>query len=736
MKSFLYSLIFLNAFAFAQTLETGPITRNYGIKTKGVLKSHQSLDSSFVFSTDTISLPFFDDFSTIKFQSYIADFNTPGTTNQLFYQILDPITLTPYPSGTFFSNLPTFKRTLDLSNDTYTDTTFNPISIKLGDFSSYPIQYQTIDVYPPYYIYDTINDISNNEIDTVWLSNPTYIQDSVRLFFTTIVEPSKLWIDSYAYHNYRFGLNPRSLGVVTFDGLDENGYPYLINTSQTNYADRLTSKSIDMSGYSASDSVSFSFLYQPEGLGDIPESGDSLVLEFYAKELDQWFRVWSVNGDTVYPFRAAHINISDSKYFKKGFQFRFRNYGSLAGGLDHFHIDYVHLRSLSAHDDTLFKDFAFVYPLNSLLKTYTAVPWDHYKESTTNKMSDSVLIKLHNGSPDPENYQNGQIDISYNGAFEGNFILQGFNLAESNINYNPRTTHTSYNDCSNGYEFDRTKTGNQQVFEIKASASAQFPNYTFNDSTIFYQEFYNFYSYDDGSAEAAFGPTGQQARLAIEFNGYQPDSLIGVNIHFVPSVIDVSNKLFLLTVWDDNNGVPGAILYEDDAFFPNSPIYGNETNLFHTYYFSDTVKVPVGEKFHIGWRQLDPERLNVGLDRNIDHSEAIRFSVDGGFTWLTSPFSGSAMIRPVFSTSLDPILSINTLKTDETVILYPNPTSQYLTIGGDVKSETIEVEIYDSFGRLIMKSNEAQIDLSEFRNGIYFVRIPTISDKTYKVIKQ
>ena len=734
MKSFLYILIFLNAYAFSQTLEVGPITRNFGITGKRVLKTTNSIDSSFVFATDTISLPFFDEFSTNKFQSYSADFNTPGITNQLFFQILDPITLSPFPVGTVFSNLPTFKRTVDIINNTYSDTTFNPISIKLGDFSSYPIQYQTIDVYPPYYIYDTvgITDIA----DTVWLENPTYLQDSARIFFASINDPSKLWVDSFAYHNYRFGLNPRSLGVVTFDGLDENGYPYLINSAQTNYADRLTSKPIDMSGYSVSDSVYFSFLYQPEGLGDIPEQGDSLVLEFYAKELDQWFRVWSVNGDTVYPFRAAHINISDSKYFKKGFQFRFRNYGSLAGGLDHFHIDYVHLRSLSAHDDTLFKDFAFVYPLNSLLKTYTAVPWDHYKESTTNKMSDSVLIKLHNGSPDPENYQNGQIDISYNGAFEGNFILQGFNLAESNINYNPRTTHTSYNDCSNGYEFDRTKTGNQQVFEIKASASAQFPNYTFNDSTIFYQEFYNFYSYDDGSAEAAFGPTGQQARLAIEFNGYQPDSLIGVNIHFVPSVIDVSNKLFLLTVWDDNNGVPGAILYEDDAFFPNSPIYGNETNLFHTYYFSDTLKVPVGEKFHIGWRQLDPERLNVGLDRNIDHSEAIRFSVDGGFTWLTSPFSGSAMIRPVFSTSLDPILSINTLKTEETVILYPNPTSQYLTIGGDVKSETIEVEIYDSFGRLIMKSNEAQIDLSEFRNGIYFVRIPTISDKTYKVIKQ
>ncbi|MFM7681180.1 MAG: T9SS type A sorting domain-containing protein [Bacteroidota bacterium] len=708
--------------------------RNYGIKGNVSLKSINSIDSSFVFSSDTISLPFFDDFSTNKFQSYSADFTTPGVTSQLYYQILDPVTLTPFPSGTVFSNQPTFKRTEDLINNTFSDTTFNPISIKLGDFLSYPIQYQTVDVYPPYYIYDTVGiaDIS----DTIWLENPTYLQDSARIFFASINDQSKFWIDSFAYHNYRFGLNPRSLGVVTFDGLDENGYPYLINSAQTNYADRLTSKPIDMSALDASDSVYFSFLYQPEGLGDIPEQGDSLVLEFYAKDLDQWFRVWSINGDTVHPFRAAHVNISDTKYFKKGFQFRFRNYGSLAGGLDHFHIDYVHLRTLSAFNDTLFKDFAFVYPLNSLLDTYTSVPWDHYKESTTNKMSDSVLIKLHNGSPNPENYQNGQINVYYNGSFEGNFILQGFNLAESNINYSPRTTHTSFNDCSNGYEYDRSKTGDQQTFEVKANASAQFPNFNVNDSTIFNQEFFNFYSYDDGSAEAAFGPTGTQARLAIEFNAYQPDSLIGINMHFVPSVTNVSNKLFLITVWDDNNGVPGTILYEDDPFFPNSPIYGDETNQFHTYYFSGNIKVPVGEKFHVGWRQLDPERLNLGLDRNIDRSETIRFSVDGGFNWLTSPFPGSAMIRPVFSTALDPILSANSIETDKKVILFPNPTSQILNIGGIVDLEGVEIELYDAFGRFILKSTNTQIDLSEYQSGIYFVRIPSISDKTYKVIKQ
>ena len=523
---------------------------------------------------------------------------------------------------------------------------------------------------------------------------------------------------------------------MTFDGLDENGFPYEIGSTLTNYSDNLTSKPIDLNQITASDSIYFSFLYQPEGLGDIPESSDSLIVEFYAPELQTWNRVWGVNGDTVHPFKAAHVLLNDSKYFKKGFQFRFRNYGSLAGGLDHFHIDYVHLRTLSSIDDTLFKDFAFVYPLNSLLKTYTSVPWDHYRESTTNQMSDSVLIKLHNGSPNPENYQNGQINVLYNGNPEGNFVLQGFNLAESNINYSARTTHSSFNDCSNGYEFDRTKTGNQQTFEIKANASAQFPNFNVNDSTLFFQEFYNFYSYDDGTAEAAFGPTGTQARLAIEYNSYQPDSLIGINIHFVPSVTDVSNNLFLLTVWDDNNGVPGTILYEDNVFFPRNPIYGDAQNLFYTYYFLDTMKVPVDQKFHIGWRQLDAERLNAGLDRNIDNSTKIRYSVDAGFTWLTSPFPGSAMIRPVFSTSLDPILSTSELQLEESVIIYPNPTSDLIYFSLNNYNSTLEYEFNNSLGQLIEKGFASQLDISAKPSGFYFIKFPQVSGKTYKIVKK
>ena len=738
-----YLVFFLSLFLssghllLSQQLEVGPVTRNTHISyTKGQLKLFgDTFDSTFVFVPDTIQLPVFDDFSTNKFQQYNGDINAPGVTSELFYQLTNPVTLLPLDNSLVYTGQVTFKRTFDIVSTVFTDSIFGTTNVRVGDLSSYPPQYSELELYPPYFIFDTIND-PGNTVDTIWVTNPPYVQDSARIFFQPVNDPQKIWLDEYAYHNYRFAKDPRSLGVVTFDGLDETGYPYEIGTAMTNYADKLTSKPIDLQPYNSSDSLYFSFLYQAEGLGDIPESGDSLIVEFYAPELQEWNRVWGVEGDTVYPFRAANILVSNPIYFKKGFQFRFRNYGSLAGGLDHFHVDYVHLRTLSAYDDTLFKDFAFVYPLNSLLQTYTSVPWDHYKESSTSKMTDSLLIKLHNGSPTAENYQNGQVSVSYNSTLEGNFILQGFNLAESNINYNPQTTHTSYNDCSNGYEFDRTKPGIEQSFEVRASASAQFPNFTLNDSTVFYQEFYNYYSYDDGTAEAAFGPTGTQARLAIEYNSYQADSLIGVNIHFVPSVTDVSSNIFLLTVWNDNNGKPGSVIYEDDVFFPRNPQYGDNENIFITYYFKDTMKVAVGTKFHIGWRQLDAVRLNAGLDRNIDNSSKIRYSVDGGFTWLSSPFEGSAMIRPVFSTALDTTLAqIDFIETQD-IILYPNPTSDIVHFMENNMEVTYQFVLYNSVGQLIESNYASEVQLSNLDQGIYFVQFPEVSSKIFKIVKQ
>ena len=717
-----FLFIILGSLSIAQGLEVGPIMRNFHL-TAGVqqLKSTgNQIDSTFFFTPDTLSLPFFDEFSSDKFQKYVEDYNAPGLTQQVFYQLLNPQNLQPLASTAAFTDQATFRRTYDVSTSSFTDSIFPTIAVKVGDFSAFPIVYSTLNLYPPYYIYDTIG--VPDTPDTVWVQNPSFIQEQATIFFATLNDPSALWLDNYAYRNDRYAVDPRSLGVVTFDGLDENGYPYAIGSSLTNTADYLHSKPLDLSPYTATDSLYFSFLFQPQGYGDVPEATDSLILEFYAKDLDQWIWIWSMSGDTLKPFEVVHIPVLNAQFFEKGFQFRFRNYGALSGSLDHFHIDYVHLRAQSDIADTLFKDFAWVYPLNTLLDTYTSVPWDHYKASTTNRMSDAVSVTIHNGSANAENNSTaGQISYSYNGNVAGAGGLPGFILSNGELNYAPQTTYNSAHDMT-PIPFANNFSGDEQAFRVKGTIAAQFPNLALNDTTGFYQGFSNYYSYDDGSAEAAFGPTGTQARLAIQFDAYEADSLLGVAFHFVPSVIDVSSKLFLLSVWSNENGHPGQLLYEDDVFFPRSPIYGNDRNVFVNYYFTDTQKVSVPSSFFIGWRQLDQERLNLGLDRNIDHSDKVQYSVDGGFTWYTSPFEGSAMLRPIFSTALDASLGIDTpLSEIPTWSCYPNPSSGEVHVVVPQQFENHIIQIINLQGQVVGQANGLLIDTEALTDGIYML---------------
>jgi len=678
-----------------------------------------SIDSTFIFSSDTLNLPIFDEFSTNKFQVFQGNFNAPGITSQTYYRLLDASSNQPIANGLNYTNQVTFRRTYDIVTETYSDLNFSSIALLENNLNLYPPIPSPVTAYPPYFIYDTVGipDVS----DTIWIINPTFFQDSATVFFQNVSDTSKIWIDRMALRNERYGKNPRSLGVVTFDGLDEDGYPYQFGSAVTNYGDRLTSKPVDLSNFSAADSLYFSFLYQPEGLGDIPEPGDSLVLEFYASGQDQWFHIWGVSGSGTYPFRAVHLPLTQSAFFSDGFRFRFKNYGGLSGSLDHFHIDYVHLRALSSSNDTLFKDFSLCYPISSLLEKYTSVPWDHYRNTSSNVMENGVEIQVYNGSNAAENYQNGQIEIRQGGSTQGSFNLPGFLLAEGNINYNPSTFYTSYHDLSSGYQYSKLLLGDYQTFEVKTTVSAQFPNLISNDSSVFTQGFYNYYSYDDGSAEAAFGPTGAQSMLAVHFDTYEADSLLGVYLHFVPSVVDVSNKLFYLTVWEESNGQPGNILYQDDVFTPRQPTYNQGLNNFNTYYFSNGIKVPVSTSFFVGWKQVDAVRYNLGLDRNLDHADEIFYSVDFGGTWQNPPFSGSAMLRPIYSTALDNVLNLPGPEEVKNYRIFPNPVLHQAIIESPYSDEK-GYDVFALTGQKMVEISTNLIDASKLAPGYYLIQ--------------
>ena len=493
-----------------------------------------------------------------------------------------------------------------------------------------------------------------------------------------------------------------------------------------------------MSGFNAGDSVYLSFLYQPEGFGDVPESTDSLILEFYDHNAQLWNHIWSTPGGGLTDFQVGHIRLDSSKYFVDGFQFRFKNYGGLSGALDHWNLDYVNLRSLSGYQDTLFKDFAIVYPVNTLLEDYTSVPWEHWQNNFTGKMTDSVKVTVRNGSNISENNQNGTTEIFHLGGAEGSFTLIGQDLSGGNINYDPRTVYESYHDFSTGYHYDETKTGTTQEFDFVTNASAQFPNFPGNDSTFSTQVFSNYYAYDDGTAEKAYGPTGIQSRLAIQFTPYEADSLIGAYIHWVPTVDDVSDKLFYLTVWDDNNGQPGTVIYEDSNAI-HTPRYGGAKNIFSRYYTMDDtfnpIKVPVNGTFYIGWRQVEAERMNVGLDMNIPNNDKTFFSINQGATWSTSIFPGSVMIRPMYSTVEDGVfLNVeDDLTIEPTFKVFPNPTT------GTISIETRDfdyqgVQVLNLQGRVVVESLSNSVDLSREPAGMYLIKFNG-SNEIQKVLK-
>lgn len=731
MKYLLVVLLVIGCFfnSFSQdgisAITANPDLFGKDLKSSGKASSN-TFDSTFIFLTDTLSLPFFDEFSKNNFQTYDEDYSSPDVTSQLFHRMLDVATETPLPSTSIFTDSATFRMEVNLILDTTIYHKYDSVRFLYDDLADYPVDHINIFGYPPYIVIDTV-DVVPNSPDTIWLNNPEYVQDSARIFLVEISEPGKLWLNDQAYHNYRLAVNPWSLGVVSFDGLDENGYPYFFGSTGTMICDKLLSKPIDMSLVNISDSVYFSFLYQNEGFGDAPEAGDSLFLEFYSLATLEWKRVWRAGGGPLTDFKVAHVKVDDPIFFNNGFQFRFMNYGSPAGFLDHFHIDYVNLRQFSGLQDTLFKDFAFVYPISTLLKDYISVPWKHYRNHPTGKMSDAVRVDVRNGSELTENNQNGNVQVLLDDVVQGNHILNGTILSGGNINYAPRTSYTSFHDFSSGYAYDETLLNDTlAIYDWVGNASAQFPSYPQNDSTFGQQIFRNYYAYDDGTAEKAYGVTGQQGLLAHQFNAYQTDSLIGIDIHFVPSVVDVSNNLFLIAVWNDNNGIPGTKVYEDEFFFPRQPKYSSARNKFITYFFKDTLKVAVGETFYIGMRQIEEERLNIGFDMNHDNSDKIFWSVNGGNLWYNASFKGSLMMRPIVTSKLDYTLNIPTIARPNKVdfSIYPNPATSSFTI--DFQSENNDAEVYllDMNGRVLFHGDIVDsYDVSFLNAGMYFVRL-------------
>ena len=530
---------------------------------------------------------------------------------------------------------------------------------------------------------------------------------------------NNLWDFSSVKVTRNYAINPPSLGVATFDGLNEYGLARdfsVINSSAP--SDTLLSKPIDLSGLST---AFFMFYFQGKGLGETPEIQDKLVLEFFNGSF--WVEKWSSFGVAMLEFEKEVIIIDSAQYLTDDFKFRFRNYATISGNFDHWHIDYLVINELlNVSDTTELNDVSFVYSSPSFLNRYYEMPWTHFLNNEATELKDSIDVILRNNSASVN------VDFQFN-VYENNsqiyhYPIIGVSRNVTILDYDTIGNFSFTNppidiqsNIFNSFELDSASFLVQYI--IKTSNS----DIKNNDTLYHDQNFLSHFAYDDKSAESAYGINTNGAMLAYEFKLNRPDTLRAIQMYFPQMLDSVSDIPFKLTIWKDING-QGNVLYQQDVY----PVHTENGN-YHTYYLDSLFQL-VGT-FYVGWEQTTDDLLNIGLDKNNNANEYMYYNVGSG--WLNSSYLGSWMIRPILS--MNQIVS-NIPNKNNTYSVYPNPASHNLFIESTDNSNLIS--IYTLNGILIRKFkynlNIIQIDVNDIASGAYILKISNDSGVNYQKI--
>ena len=538
---------------------------------------------------------------------------------------------------------------------------------------------------------------------------------------SSFVNPD-LWEKSSVFVNRTYPINPVTVGVATFDGLDEYGFARnFFQSNPSAPSDTLLSQEIDLS---AVDTAYLMFYFQGKGIGDAPQIQDKLVLEFLNDSL-VWEQNW-ISHDTntsMQEFDKVIKIIAVQKFLHNAFQFRFRNYATISGNFDHWHIDYVKVDEFLNPNDTIkLNDVAFVYPATSFLKTYEQMPWSHFKNNEIVEMNDTAAVFIRN------NGAGINVDYQYN-IYENNTLIAHY----PTLGISRNASVFDYDSIGNFEYRNPPITVNSSVFtslfpdsvsfKVQHVISTGVDDNKWNDTLCYIQQFNSSFAYDDGVAESAYGINTSGAKLAYQFKLNRPDTLRAIEMYF-PQMLDSVNHIpFHLTVWDNNGGQPGSILHQQEVYPKHT-----ENGKFH-YYYLDSLFQIIGT-FYVGWEQTTDNLLNIGLDKNKLANDYMFYNIGSG--WANSSYIGAWMIRPIVS--MDKIfLALDEIKMDN-FKLYPNPANQELNI----LLSTIDniISIYNLQGKLVKQSfvstNNCKLNITDLSSGMYVVEVKNNKGRNFR----
>lgn len=540
--------------------------------------------------------------------------------------------------------------------------------------------------------------------------------------YNSIYPSSKIWADNYAYINTGYAVNPPTIGVATMDALDWNGsvYSFATISPETFDADYLTSYPINLN-YPVSDSVYLSFYYQPQGNGLQPNPGDSLCLDFFDPQNDLWTNVWRVAGDTLSSFKQVMVPIRESRFLTEGFRFGFRNKASLPknshykdkrGNVDHWNIDYIYLNRQRFRADTVLRDVAFQKPTPSMLKKYESIPWDHLKVAYNTIYNPYITFHYVNNDTATRNVTRS-VDV-YDEVLDK--LYAPSNSSAQDIL--PRASNTFALSMIYPFQFSQ---GDTASFLIRSWLRTDDFDNKANDTLLRRQLFRDYFAYDDGSAERSYGLRGQgtsNGLIAVRFDSYIPDELGGVDVYFTQLKDSLNlGYYFKFMVWDDNEGVPGELIYEGSSDITVD--YSDKLNKFVRFWFDRTISI--NGKYYVGTFQYNSYMLNIGLDINTPNNGNLFYNLGEGWTESAAP--GTLLLRPFVKRNYSSRKDYSNWQ--NSVQIFPNPADDWinLQLPESERDSKIKISIYTISGKLVASFDQFQdsIYTGSFTEGVYFI---------------
>lgn len=564
---------------------------------------------------------------------------------------------------------------------------------------------------------------------------------------TRIYPDTNRWLDRDVFINTTLAERPLTVGIATFDGLNERGNPY---GEREGFSDDLTSAFMDLS---TEGELYFSFFVQPRGVGIKPRIKDSLVVDFRNEDGD-WVRVWQMEGlpnsySQLTPapdFAYTRIALADS-FLHANFQFRFRNKSKNEGLQELWHVDYVRLGSGELTQNQ-FRDIAFRYLPTSILRPYSSMPSNQFRIGEVRR---NIISDVNNLD---------QVNLTMNDptaiiSFEGQTLLRRTFIEPVDLwLLTPGVTSFDFdmNDQgSSNYEnlqtalFDVLNPGQNYgiSYQLNFERGDEIIGGNSNNQVQRTTYFSNYYAYDDGTAESALisrGETGvASTTFAVEFHNNEPDQLQGIQLHIPHIEGNSSNQLFNLYVWIDSlddepewKQIAAKVYYADNFY---DTLQG-----FTTYAILDSIdqkiSLPVPEgKFYVGWEQIDISGVKIPVGYDLNSPDGINFFYyNVGQGWVNGSMTGlrrgSLMIRPVMGSESVIPTDIKGYQTWDELRLYPNPASDMVYLEGSWGNQVGKIQIFDLTGRQIHEQPLAgAVDVSSIQAGVYLFKVVNLTGR-------